>query len=187
MGRKWLTVTAAGLLWVAALPPATEAQELTAEGNKVVQELLADWETRFRATDIATAMNNLEIAPNDELRLAVGERFREDPAMARPLRQWGAKNFILSNDEKRLAKYLISVYEQSKAMPSLAAIAEAVELPADEVKARLEFMAKAGLLERSESQAPGYALVEDYATWGGPLRYNFHSVAVEGTKPFGVW
>ena len=32
-----------------------------------------------------------------------------------------------------------------------------------------------------------YSLVDNYNTWGGPLKYNYHTVTVEGEKPFGVW
>ena len=187
MNKKWRFIIAAAPLWVAFFPPVSEAQELSAEGEKVVQELVDQWEARFRSTDIATAMSNLGMEPDDGLRLAVGEHLRANTGLARYLRNWGANNVILSTVEKRIAKYLIGVYEETGAMPALEAISEAIGLAAEDTTARLDFMTKAGLLEQSGPEGLGYSLAEGFASWGGPLRYNFHSVAVQGEKPFGVW
>ena len=187
MNRIGLFVIAAALSWGTSIPQRAEARDLSAEGEKVVTELLDQWVARFRSTDIATAMGNLGMESDDKLRLEIGEHLRANRSLARPLRQWGANNFILTGDEKRIAKYLISVYEETDRMPTLEALSEAIGLPSDDIKARLDFMAEAGLLEIGEGDGLGFSLVEEYDAWGGPLRYNFHSVAAEGVKPFGVW
>ena len=48
-------------------------------------------------------------------------------------------------------------------------------------------MAQAGLLQRDPGHELGFSLIEEYEVWGGALRHNFHTVRVEGEKPFDVW
>lgn len=163
------------------------AQDLSADGQRVVDELVDEWASKFRSTDISLAMSNLGMEANDDLRLEVGEHLRANPRLARPLRTWGANNYILGNDEKVIAKYLISFFEDKKQMPALGETEEAIGIPRDDLTARLEFMARAGFLKRTDDIGIGFSLGEDYETWGGPLRYNFHTVSVEGEKSFGVW
>ena len=163
------------------------AQDLPAEGDQIVNELVDQWKTRFRSTDLALAMSNLGVPANDDLRLKVGEHLRANTSLARPLRTWGPNNYILSNDEKVIAKYLISFFEDKQQMPTLGEVAGATEVPQEDLNARLEFMARAGFLKKSDDTSIGFSLGEDYETWGGPLRYNFHTVSVEGEKAFGVW
>ena len=44
-----------------------------------------------------------------------------------------------------------------------------------------------GLDVLTVGQALGFALADEYQSWGGPLRYNFHTVRVAGERPFDVW
>ncbi len=188
MKVKRACAIAVSLLVVGALTPSiTAAQELSADAQRIVNELVDQWKTRFRSTDLALAMSNLGVPANDDLRLEVGEHLRANPSLARPLRTWGANNYILSNDEKVIAKYLISFFEDEQQMPTLDEVAGATGVPREDLSARLEFMARAGFLKKSDDTSFGFSLGEDYETWGGPLRYNFHTVSVEGEKAFGVW
>lgn len=188
MKEKRVWAIAVGLLVVGALtPPAMAAQELSADARRIVDEIVDQWAGKFRSTDISLAMSALGISANDDLRLEVGEHLRANTGLARPLRTWGANNYILSNDEKVIAKYLMSFFENEKQMPTLGEVAEASEVPQEDLSARLEFMARAGLLKKSDDTDIGFSLGEDYEKWGGPLRYNFHTVSVEGEKAFGVW
>jgi len=173
-----------------ALQPAAETRpdagsgELSPAARKVVDYLLADWQKQFRSTSIDKAMTALGMAADDDLRLAIGEHFRAHPELSRNLRYWGANNYLLSNDEKRIAKVLINAFRDEERLPDAAEIARVVELPQQEVAARLAYLARAGLLER---RGETYAPADGWQTWGGPLRYNFHTVTVEGQAPFDVW
>ena len=172
---------------VVITPSEAAAQDLPAEGSRIVNELVDQWKTRFRSTDLALAMSNLGVPADDDLRLQGGAHLRANTSLARPLRTWGANNYILSNDEKVIAKYLISFFEDKKQMPTLGEAEEATGVPKEDLSARLEFMARAGFLKKTADTPIGFSLGEDYETWGGPLRYNFHTVSVEGEKAFGVW
>ncbi len=162
------------------------ATKLSLKGEKVVDYLLEDWAKRFRSTDIATAMGNLGFEPDDKLRMSVGEHFRENKRLARNLRYWGPNNYLLSNDEKLIVKYVIHMVERKGGYPSRSDISKALNFENEYLGKRIEFIRKAGLFIPSDN-ALKFKLVDNYNTWGGPLRYNYHLVHVEGEKPFGVW
>ena len=163
-----------------------EEGKLSADAEKVVEYLLADWDKQFRSTDISTAMDNVGLEQDDKMRLQIGEHFRKNTKLARNLRYWGANNFILNNDEKRIAKYIMFLFEKNDRYPALSEASIALELTEEYIQERLAFINRAGLIHPSDNEI-GYGLADNYNTWGGPLSYNFHTVTVDGEKPFGVW
>ncbi len=167
--------------------PAILENELTADGQQIVEYLLEDWGQRMHSTSIALAMENLGMKPNDAVRLEVGEHFRAHTDLANNLKWWGANNYILSNDEKLIAKYLINTYADEKRIADLKELSTGVGMPENDLKGRLNFIAQAGLLQASSTEKLGYALTDKFTKWGGPLRYNFHTVKQEGAKAFDVW
>ena len=153
------------------------AQGLSSDAQRVVEYLLADWAQQFRSTSIPLAMANLGIDPNDALRLEIGQHFRDHPELANNLRFWGANNYILTNEEKR----------KQGQTPGPEDVTRAIAIPRERLQGRLAFMAEAGLLGRDASHTLGFSLIADYEPWGGPLRHNFHTVRIEGERPFDVW
>ena len=167
--------------------PANSATELSTNAQKIVDYLLDDWQTQMHSTSIALAMKNLAMKPNDAVRLEVGKHFREKTDLANNLKWWGANNYILSNDEKLIAKYLINTYNDEKRIPDLQELSKAIGMSSSDLQGRLTFMAQVGLLQESSEEKLAYALTEKYNRWGGPLRYNFHTVTQVGEKAFDVW
>ena len=76
--------------------------------------------------------------------------------------------------------------ERNGKYPSLPESSKVLDLSRDYIADRLKFMDAVGILKKSNNILK-YKLVDNYATWGGPLRYNYHTLYVEGEKPFGVW
>ena len=133
-------------------------------------------------------MSNLGMKPDDASRLRIGQYFRANTNLAKNLQWWGANNYILSNEEKRIAKYLFNTYEKKdQQLPTLKEISTEIGISPERLKGRLAFLAETGLLEESRNVDPGYVLAKGYNRWGGPLRYNFHTVGVDEGKPFDVW
>ncbi len=163
------------------------AQELSGDAQRVVDYLLDDWAKQFRSTSIPLAMENLDMAPDDALRLEIGQHFRDHTDLANNLRFWGANNYIFTNDEKRIAKFLIQARENEERTPVLGETAGALEVAPEALRDRLAFMVQAGFLQRDPGQELGFSLADEYKSWGGPLRHNFHTVRVEGERPFDVW
>ena len=167
---------------------ATQAEEtLSSQASQVVAYLLEDWKKQFHSTNIPLAMSNLGLESNDDLRLEIGRYFRENTDLSNNLKWWGTNNYILSNEEKLMAKALLNTYRDEERLPLVAELAQVLDLPADRVRGRLAFLASAGLLVESEAEELGYALADGYKGWGGPLRYNFHTVSIEGQQPYDVW
>ena len=165
----------------------TKGTELSTNAQKVVDYMLEDWNQKFRSTNIAMAIDNVGLEQNDDLRLEIGEYLRGSTEIHNNLKWWGANNYILNNDEKIIAKYLSNTQDSEKRLPDLQETSKAAGLTETELKARLAFMAKAGLLGVSDETKLGYTLVENHNRWGGPFRYNFHTVAIAGEKAFDVW
>lgn len=166
---------------------ATTANDLSADGQKIVDFLLDDWGQRMHSTSISLAMENLGMKPNDAVRLEVGEHFRAHTDLSNNLKWWGTNNYILSNDEKLIAKYLINTYTDEKRIPELKELSKEVGIPESALKGQLNLMAQAGLLQASSTEKLGYVLADKFNKWGGPFRYNFHTIRQEGTKAFDVW
>jgi len=160
---------------------------LSRPARQVVDYLLKDWKKRMHSTSIATAMENLEFAPDDDVRLEVGRHFREHTDLHFNLRSWGTNNYLLSDEEKRLAKLLINTYDKEERLPALDSLGQVLGAPSEHLNNRLAFLHRAGLLVPSQENELGYALTEKYWRWGGPLRFNYHTITIGDEDPFAVW
>lgn len=169
-----------------ASPLPVAGQELSPDASRVVDYLLADWQRQFSSTTIPHAMQYIGLEPDDELRLEVIEHLRANDGLAQNLQWWGANNYLFSNFEKRLAKYLILTHERVGEMPSLAQAAETFGVPEAEIALRLTFMTTAGFLQTASTPL-GFGLAPGYRRWAGPLQHNFHTVRIEGEAPLDVW
>lgn len=161
--------------------------DLSAEVQQVVDYLFKDWERQFRSTTISQAMANLDMKPDDALRLQVIDYLRANRDKARNLRTWGPNNYILTNDEKLIAKFLLNTKRDESRLPSRREISSKLDIPEREVGDRLAFMAQVGFLYAINDEALGYALGAGAGRWGGPMRHNFHTIHVEGEPVFDVW
>ncbi|MFQ5744096.1 MAG: hypothetical protein ACE5HV_10965 [Acidobacteriota bacterium] len=156
-------------------PRSATAPYLSAEAQKVVDYLVADWKKRFRSTSIPLAMENLGMEVDDAVRLEVLAHFREHTDLSNNLTYWGPNNYVFSDDEKRIAKYLIHMSEREQRPAAAAEATEALRIDLQDMRQRLGFMAAAGFLQESGDPL-GFALAPGYKRWAGPLQHNFHTV-----------
>ena len=163
-----------------------QAGQLSAEGQRIVDYLIDDWAKRFRSTSIPLATENLGVAANDAVRLEVLEHLRENTDLARNLTYWGPNNYVFSNQEKLIAKYLIHMQERESRAATASEATDALEIDEAFLRERLAFMAATGFLEES-SDPLGFALAPGYKRWAGPLQHNFHTVTIDEEQPFDVW
>ncbi len=160
--------------------------QLSAEGQRVVAYLIDDWQKRFRSSSIPLAMNNIGLEESDAVRLEVLAHLHENTDLANNLTYWGPNNYVFSNQEKLIAKYLIHMQEREARAATAGEATNALELDEAFLRERLAFMAEAGFLEESADPL-GFALAPGYKRWAGPLQHNFHTVTIEGERPFDVW
>ncbi len=169
-----------------AVPPPVHGQDLSADAHRVVDYLLEDWQRQFSSTSIPHAIEYIGLEADDGLRLEVVRHLRANDSLARNLQWWGANNYLFSNLEKRLAKYLILMQEKDGALPSSAEAARVFEMPESDLAARLAFMESSGFLASADN-ALGFELAPGFRRWAGPLQHNFHTVRIEGEAPLDVW
>ena len=163
--------------------------DLTVDDGKIDEQ---HRELFARITKLVEAIKSktckYEIGPTTKfLEEYIIEHFRDNTNLANNLKFWGANNYVFSNEERRIAKYLINAYDIDDRIPDLAELSGRLAISEDELRGRLAFMRRVGLLVESESEPLGYALTEKYMRWGGPLRHNFHTITIGKGKPFDVW
>ena len=174
-----------GAVLAASMGPAPPGQ-LSAAASSIVDYVIDDWQKRYRSTSIPLAMDNLGLEENDVLRLEVLAHLHDNTDLANNLTYWGPNNYVFSNQEKLIAKYLIHMSEREARVPSPSEATTALEIGEAFLRERLAFMAATGFLEPS-SESLGFALAPGYKRWAGPLQHNFHTVTIEGERPFDVW
>ena len=185
-GALLAIVVAVGALGTPAHAASPEPAQLSVEGQEIVDYLIDDWGKRFRSTSIPLAMDNLGFAANDAVRLEVLAHMHENTDLANNLTYWGPNNYLFSNQEKLIAKYLIHMQEREARAATAQEATDALEIGEAFLRERLAFMAETGFLEASSDQL-GFALAPGYKRWAGPLQHNFHTVKIEGERPFDVW
>ena len=163
-----------------------EGGQLSGDGQRIVDYLIDDWRKQFRSTSIPLAMDNLGIAADDAVRLEVLAHLHANTDLANNLTYWGPNNYVFSNEEKRIAKYLIHMQEREARAATEGEATEALEVDEAVLRERLPFMAATGFLEESDDPL-GFSLAPGYKRWAGPLQHNFHTVTIEGERPFDVW
>ncbi len=184
--KKVLSLLAvAGLVVLVARQ--ADPQDLSPKAKQIVDYLLTDWSKQMHSTGIPLAMENLGLEPDDALRLELAEHFREHTEIANNLKFWGANNYILSDEEKRIAKQVINTFDMEEELPSMKALVQELAIPEERLRDRLHFLSDVGLLQEAAESPIGYELVRRYGRWGGPLRHNYHTITVGDDKPFGVW
>ena len=165
----------ASLLSTANQTAFAEGKKLSSDAEKVIDYLSKDWRKQFGSTDIATAIENLGMKQDDELRLQIGDHFRENLDLVSNLRISGLNNYLLSNTEKLIANYMIHKIENESGYPTLEEAVKVLEIDKKTLKVRMAFMKKAGILVSAKNGIK-YSLIDNYKTWGGPLRYNSHII-----------
>ena len=174
-------------LAISSAVPEGPTASLSAQGQKIIDYLVEDWNGKFHSTTIPHAMENLGLPVDDGLRLEIIAHLRANPKLSRNLRFWGANNFLLTNNERRMAKLLLNAWRDSQDLPTLKSASKTLGLTEKEVAAMLAFMAESGFLAADGDSGLGYSLAEDAALWGGPLRHNYHTIHVAGEDKFDVW
>lgn len=152
--------------------------------TELIKYLVADWSIHMHSTSIPHAMEALDIPENDELRITLRDFFANAKDKEDNVKFYGPNNYLFTNTEKRIAKYLVNTFESTESFPSVAEISDNIGLSSAKVDSRLTFFADAGLLDNDGS---GYKFVDKYKRFSGALKFNFHTISVEAGDKFDVW
>jgi len=80
-------------------------------------------------------------------------------------------NHLLSNTDKLITNYLIQIMESEGGYPTIAEAVTALKIDNKTLEERLAYLKKIGILVSAKNSIK-YSLIDNYKTWGGPLRYN---------------
>jgi hypothetical protein len=147
---------------------------LTAEETRVVEVLLGDWRDLLRCTAIHQAMERVGIPFSHASRLRIAE-FLIGDAAASGLMRWAPSIYVLTNDEKLVARGAVQFWRQGARIPqprddewrkSGTGVGQIED--AFEALAWLGFMRKTG----------GYELAGDAESFLRGLGFYFHEVVL---------
>lgn len=186
--KPFLTALFIAVTATAATAPSNSSSgRLSNDAQKVADYLLADWSRRFHSTTIPQAMENMGMPVNDDVRLEVVKHFHANKSLAGNLWSWGPNNYVLTNEEKRVAKLLLNSQRDRGSLPTATEAVKTLGGNAAELRTRLAFMARAGFVVADKTADLGYTLADDANIWGGPLRHNYHTIIPEGEDKYDVW
>ncbi len=156
---------------------------LTDEEKRVVAFLLEQWERPFRITTIQQALDALGLSHHPETRLRVGSYLAAHPGIHPKVERWGAVPFILTEDEKLLARAIWHDWRRSGTRRPVEELARLLGRPVHRVEAGLRVLGEVGLLRLH----PGtYSVAGDLEERAGGLGFNFHTVVLESGERFNV-
>jgi hypothetical protein len=170
-----------------ALSDATRTGGAGSPDARVLRYLRSHWSRLFRLTTVAQAMAALDLPPEPEQRRRIGDYLLAHPETHPTLGRWGARTFILTDDEKRLGLYL-ALQPRGVAGPrSAARAAAALGCTPDEVQRGLSTLERVGLVAaRAAGGRRAYRLVPGWRHLAGPLEFTYHAVTLEGGEQFNV-
>lgn len=165
--------------------------DLTSEEIRVVEYLKEEWEKQYRVTNIKQGIEALGLTYNNVMRMRVGDFlqliYAGNKVFSKRLEKWGPYTFILTNEEKLIARYLLLNFKRSGAMPMSTEIAQTLNVEEKEVDASLGVLDQVGFIEKHKSGSPlGYSLSRSYEKFLYGLGLTFHEIRLENEETFNV-
>ena len=188
---RWFFATSSLLLLVyagqAAGKQAPKKQaRLSAEEQKVINYLVADWGEDYSITSVDIAMAALKMKPSDETRFRIGNHIKAHPELHEIIRRWGWVTLVLTPDEKLIARTLINAERDSKPQPKVPEIAKAVGVTEAQAERGLSMLERYEILQRAASKGDGYKVVPRYIKWEPRLDFIFHKISLDSGRQFNV-
>src|SRR5690606_32491872 len=133
--HNWRLHFAAGTLLLLVFSGRAASQQLpdkqaklSAEEQKVVDYLVADWGKDYSVTSVDIAMAALKVKPTDEARYRIGNHIKTHPELHEIIRRWGWVTLVLTPDEKLIARALINAERGGEPAPGISDLAKAVAI-----------------------------------------------------------
>ncbi len=124
--------------------------------RQLVGKLFDMWSHKGHVASIDQAAAALGIEVTDSVRISLLRKFNENLNIHERLGRYRAGVFVLTNEEKHIAEYIIRKEKQNQEFPTLEQIAGDLKLSADHIKERLQFL----------------SAIEMFFDLGGPDEYN---------------
>lgn len=160
------------------------------EEKPLVAELFKLWTKKGHVASIDQAANVLGVTVSDSIRVDLLNKFRENLTVHERLGRYRANTFVLSNEEKLIAEFIMAYEKRNGEFPTLEQVAAAQNLTPERVKDRLKFMSSVEFFYDLGSPDEYNKLGFSYGHKKGEFVYDLgtrvHEFRVDGGKPFNV-
>jgi hypothetical protein len=126
-------------------------------------------------------------ATNVTRRRRLGDYLLAHPELHPALERWGARTFILTEDEKLLGRYLVQHAVDGRGQTTRAAAAAAIGGSEMQVERGLALLEHLGLVETSRARGAIVSFIApNWPELMGPLAFTFHTVQRDSGERFNV-
>ncbi len=151
-------------------------------GERVILEILRDdWRDLFRCTTLDQAMARLDMPVTAEVRCRLATALLAAPDLREGMR-WHPSTYILSNDEKVLARVMLHTAGSTE-VPTLEDLARLAAVDLNTVREGLTMLTWLGFLTRDRGHL---RLAAAYRNFLCGLGLGFHELIVDGRERFNV-
>ncbi len=156
------------------------AKDLSLKEQEAVHVLLQDWQDILRCTTIDQALERVGVPFSHERRLAIAAFLLESTAVREAMR-WHPATYILTNDERLIARALLRHEQHSQLLPAVVDIAQALSLAEEKVRDGLAALAWVGFLHKVKEEV---RLAPDYRRFLTGLGLYYHEVVLASGERF---
>jgi hypothetical protein len=104
--------------------------------------------------------------------------------MRAEIKQWNPASFILTNDEKLVARYILCVRGDAGRLPRRSEITDALGLDDTRTRGALRMLDRLGFITLDAGDR--YRLAPDHSTLLQGLGFSFHTVTLQDGEQFNV-
>lgn len=156
------------------------AKDLSPKEQEAVHVLLQDWRDILRCTTIDQALERVGVPFSHERRLAISTLLLESTEIQEAMR-WHPATYILTNEEKLVARALLTHEQHSQPLPAAVDIAQALSLSEQRVQEGLAALAWVGFLHKAKEEV---RLAPDYRRFLTGLGLYYHEVVLASGERF---
>ena len=173
-----------------AATPATAPVGFTGVEKQLLDTLLAMWQKKGHLTSVEQAAKMLRVSISDSLRGDMLTKMEKDLSISEKLSRYRSWTFVLTNQEKLIAQYIVNSEKKNSEFPALKQIATDLKLTEAEIKSRLKFFATLGILfdlgKPDETNKLGYSFGANLGSAVYDMGLRFHVFSVDDGAPFNV-
>lgn len=158
--------------------------------KQLAGKLFEMWEQKRHVPTVDQAAEILGITATDSVRAEMLKLFTENLSMHERLMRYRAPIFILTNEEKLIAQYIVVNEKKNQEFPTLDKIATDLKMSPERIKDRLVFLSKLGMFydlgAPDEYNKLGFSYGSSFSDFTFDLGLHQHVFRVKGGKPFNV-
>lgn len=136
--------------WFSSHVGEQEAITLTIEEEAFVDQLLEEWSQDFRLTSVRQTALNEGLEYNHDFRYRIASYLAVTPSIHRQLLTWRTPTFVLTNEEKRVAKYILIRNTGDSSLPSMTEMKKALGLDEDVIEEAFFILYQLGFLDKEQ-------------------------------------